>query len=177
MKYFLIILLSCTSLFVRSQELALKEVLKIYTSDSVTTRQFLKSNGWIFSKDSINNLRLGNRQMQGELKYFILPLEKRSQNDSLEILWFPKLKRGLMAVEYRFNNTATYEKILKDLEKMGATLRWTEPGEYITGEEMTVYSYHIPSYEIFLNLSVINSKPFKYVLEILTPANKMDNSL
>lgn len=170
MKYFLIILLSCTSLFVRSQELALKEVLKIYTSDSVTTRQFLKSNGWIFSKDSINNLRLGNRQMQGELKYFILPLEKRSQNDTLEILWWPKPKRGLMAIQYKFNNKNTYEDIVTELEKMGATLRWTEPLD-----EETVYSYHIPSYEIFLSLGVKNSKPFKYSLMILTPAQNGNN--
>src|ERR1035437_8370651 len=174
MKYFLIILLSCTSLFVRSQELALKEVLKIYTSDSVTTRQFLKSNGWIFSKDSIFDLsRLFskdsiNNLRQGELKCFILPLEKRSQNDTLEILWYPKTKRGLIAIQYKFNNKNTYEDIVTELEKMGATLRSTLPHE-----EMTDYSYHIPSNAIFFHLAVINSKPFKYSLTIGTPPNKM----
>ena len=165
MKHLLLILLIGSSISVRSQGLKLKEVFKIYTSDSATTRQYLKSNGWIFAKKSIGK---GNY----ELKVFILPKEEKALNDSLEILWDPAHKRGLMIVKYISHSKNTYENIVKELEKMRATIK-----NILRREESTIYSYKVPGYAVFFYIDKKNTRPFHFSLMIATPREKMDTKL
>ena len=164
MKHLLLILLIASSISVKSQGLQLADLFKIYTSDSATTRQYLKSNDWIFTKDSI-----GKRN--DEVKLFILSMEK-SINDSLEILWDPAHKRGLMIVKYRSNSRTIYENIVMELEKMGATIK-----SMMRREEGTIYSYKIPAYDVFFHLQVKNASPFHFLLMIATPPKKMNSNL
>ena len=165
MKHLLLFLLIGSSIAVQSQGLSLKEVFKIYTSDSTSTRRYLKANGWIFAQESIDKRNY-------ELKVFILTNEKKGINDSLEILWAPAHKRGLMIVKYRSHSKTTYENIVKELEKMAATIKNT-----VRRKESTMHSYNVPGYNVFFYIDINNSSPFHFSLMIATPPKKMDSTL